>query len=265
MGPHYSAQGAAEYVVRAGAKGKLVHVTGNQPGADYNGSSVKTLAEQKGMQFEDVQLQLPITDGASVARDLVDRAGKGGGVIITLVPSQSLAIMQGASDQGIVDDVVWGSATPANDLSVAKAVGPEWDGKIGINAELSLLDAVNPDMDLYRETMAKYGGATPVGSFGEMGFLMGQIVVDTLLGIKGDITVESANKALKAVVDYKTGILCKPWYFGDGDIHIPNNYDNTVTPDGDKFKLIPGEKCFPITPLDPDLVKVRAYEATNGI
>jgi branched-chain amino acid transport system substrate-binding protein len=263
MGPHYSAQGAAEYVVRAGAEGKLVHVTGDQPGAAYNGSSIATLAEQNGLEFEDVLVTLPITDGASLARDLVDRAGPGGGVIITAVPSQTLAIMQGAADQGIIDDVIWGSATPANDLSVAAAVGPEWDGKIGINAELSMLDEVNPDMDLYRAVMEEYGGDTPLGSFGQMGFLMGQIIVDALLGIEGDITPETVNAAIEAVRDYETGILCKGWYFGDGDLHIPNNWDLTVTPDGDGFKLL--EDCFQITALDPALEYVRQWEADNGV
>ena len=76
----------------------------------------------------------------------------------------------------------------------------------------------------------------------------------------------AANAALKAVVDYKTGILCKPWYFGDGDIHIPNNYDNTVTPDGDKFKLIPGEECFArAIPREPPMTaaSARLLASTN--
>ena len=65
MGPHYSAQGAAEAVVRAGAKGKIVHVTPKAPGSEYNGSSVKTIAEKAGMGFEDVQVDAPIKDGAA--------------------------------------------------------------------------------------------------------------------------------------------------------------------------------------------------------
>ena len=262
MGPHYSAQGAAEAVIRAGAKGKIVHVTGKVPGADYNGSSIKTLAASKGLQFEDVQVDLPIKDGAALARSLVDKAGKGGGVVITAVPSQSLAIMQGAVDQGVVNDVIWGSATPANDLSVAKAAGKEWNGKLLINAELATLDSKGPDMALYKAVMAKYDSKTPIGSFGQMGFLMGKIITDTLIKSKAT-TPAAVNTAIKNIKNFKNDIICKPWYFGDLTSHVPNNYDRTVVPQDGAFVL--KEDCFAITALDDVLVKVRAAEASQNL
>ena len=42
--------------------------------------------------------------------------------------------------------------------------------------------------------------------------------------------------------DFKTDILCKPWYYGDAPLHIPNNADRTTTPkDG---KMVIKEDCF---------------------
>ncbi len=261
MGPHYSAQGAAEAVVRAGAK-SLIHVTGKVPGAEYNASSIKTLAEQKGLKFEDVLVELPIKDGAALARSLVDKAGKGGGVVITAVPSQTLAIMQGAIDQGVVNDVIWGSATPANDLSVAKAAGKDWNGKLLINAELALLDSTGPDMTLYKAVMAKYDTKTPIGSFGQMGFLMAKIITDTLIKSKAT-TPAAANKAILEIKNFKNDILCKPWYFGNLPVHVPNNYDRTVVPQDGGFKL--KEDCFAITALDDVLVQTRKAEAAQNL
>jgi branched-chain amino acid transport system substrate-binding protein len=266
MGPHYSAQGAAEAVVRAGAKGKLVAVTGKAPGSEYNNSSVKTIAENAKLQYEEVQVELPIKDGAALARSLVDKAGKGGGVVITFTPPEGLAIAQGAKDQGVINDVIWGSATPMNDLSVAKAVGPEWNDKLLINAELALLDSTGPDMTLYKAVMAKYDTKTPIGSFGQMGFLIAKITTDTLLKLpKTDVdSVPKVNAAIKAVKDYKNDILCKPWYFGGlATGNVSNNWDRTVVPVDGGFKQ--KEDCFAISAVDDVLKGVRTYEAANGI
>jgi branched-chain amino acid transport system substrate-binding protein len=263
MGPHYSAQGAAQAVLRAGAKGKLIHVTPKAPGSEYNGSSVKTLADKAGMGFEDVEVDAPIKDGAALARSLVDKAGKGGGVIITATPPNALAILLGAADQGLINDVVWGSATPANDLSVAKALGPDWNGKLLINAELALLDSTGPDMTAYKAMMAKYDTKTPIGSFGQMGFLIAKMVTDTLNKSKATTPV-AANAAIKAIKDFKNDIVCKPWYFGGIPTgNVPNNWDRTVVPQDGGFKL--KEDCFEITATDSVLTGVRAYEKANGI
>ena len=263
MGPHYSAQGAAEAAVRAGAKGKIVHVTPKAPGSEYNGSSVKTIADNNKMGFEDVEVDAPIKDGAALARSLVDKAGKGGAVVITATPPNALAIMLGAKDQGVIKDVIWASATPANDLSVAKAAGPDWNGKILINAELALLDSTGPDMTLYRAIMAKYDTKTPIGSFGQMGFLIAKMVTDTMIASKATTPV-AANAAIKAIKNYKNDIVCKPWYYGGlAGGNVPNNWDRTVVPQDGGFKL--KEDCFAITATDPVLTAVRSFEKANGI
>ncbi len=265
MGPHYSAQGAAQAVIRDGAKGKIVHVTGNNPGADYNGTSVKTLAEAAGMQFEDVQVALPIKDGNTLVADLVKKAGKGGGIVITFTPPEALTIMKAAEDQNLIDEVVWGSATPANDASVAKALSSKWDGKMRINAELAPLDTNGPDMKLIKEVLAKYDTKTPLGSFAQMGFLIGQLVVDTLNKMPAaDIdSAPKVNAAIKAIKNYKTDILCRPWYYGDGASHVPNNWDLTVVPKGGV--MVVKDKCFEITAVDDILKGVRTFEAANNV
>ncbi len=269
MGPHYSAQGAAEAVIRAGAKGKLIHITGNGPGSEYNGSSIADLAAANGMGFEDMRMEQPdntvFKDPTTIILDAVKKAGKGGGVIITAIPPAVLQLLKAADEQGLVNDVIWGSATPANDVSVAKAAPKSFEGKLLINAELAPLDSNGPDMKLLREVLAKYDSKTPVGSFAQMGFLIGQIVVDTLnkMPAKDVDNPVKVNAALKAIKNYKTDILCKPWYFGNGKAHVPNNWDFTVVPQGGGFAV--KEKCFAITPLDDVLKGVRADEAAQNL
>ena len=61
--------------------------------------------------------------------------------------------------------------------------------------------------------------------------------------------------------NFKTDILCNPWYFGNVPSHVPNNVDRTVTPDHGKMKV--KEPCFKISAADPDIAKVRAIEKRN--
>jgi branched-chain amino acid transport system substrate-binding protein len=106
--------------------------------------------------------------------------------------------------------------------------------------------------------MAQYGKGVPVGSFSQFGFLQGRITTEALQTIKGDITPQSANAAIQAVKDFKTDLLCRPWYFGKAPLHVPNNVDLTVTPqDG---KMVQFEDCFPISDAEPAIKQVRQIE-----
>jgi branched-chain amino acid transport system substrate-binding protein len=187
-------------------------------------------------------------------------------VVLNFTPPEALKILSAATKLGLQDRVVtWGCSTPCNTNFVADALGAKWNGKLGVNAELNVTDFNGPDSALYRDVLEKYGKkvAGGLGSFSQMGFVLGDIATKALLGIEGDITVESANAAIKATKGYKTDILCKPWYYGDAPAHIPNNTDWTTTPkDG---KMVVKEDCFPIDAADPDIAKIRAIEKEQGI
>src|SRR6185503_4835453 len=97
------------------------------------------------------------------------------------------------------------------------------------------------------------------GSFTQMGFVEAKIVVSALMSVTGELTAQSVNEAIKNVKDFKTDILCKPWYYGTAPLHVPNNTDRTVTPkDG---KMVELEGCFPISEIDPGIAQVRKIEA----
>lgn len=263
MGPHYSAQGAAEYAVREGAT-SLIAVTNNVPGAEYNNSSIETLAEQEGLPFESVLVETPISNAEALVLDLTGKAGEGGAIILTFTPPEGLAILQAAGSQGLIDDYIWASATPLNDSSVAEALGPEWDGNVGINAELVTLDSDGPDQTEYRAINEEFASDTPLGSFGQMGYLQAKILTTTLMEMDpADLDDPVAvNEAILQISDFETDILCKPWYYGELPVHIPNNWDRTVVPEGDN--LVEVEDCFEITALDDALDTVREFEETQG-
>jgi branched-chain amino acid transport system substrate-binding protein len=262
MGPRYSVDGAAQYLIRQGVK-KIVLDQSNVPGTGYIAAGASAIAKDAGTEFKDLHDNVPIQDANSVAIKAVQAAGANGGVLLNFTPPEALKILQAAQRQGLQDRVKWACSTPCNTDFLAEALGSPWDGKLGVNAELNLTTADGPDSQLYRDVMKKYAPKVPLGSFSQMGFVEAAIATKALLGVSGDITAETANKAFKDVKDFKTDILCKPWYYGDGPTHIPNNTDWTTTPQGGKMVI--KEDCFPISDIDPGIKQVRDWEKANGV
>src|SRR5689334_5542720 len=264
MGPRYSSDGAVQGVVRAGAK-KIAFDQSNVPGTGYIAAGPTAVAKSLNVPIEQFKDNVPIQDANSVALKLVQAAGPDGAVVLNFTPPEALKILQAAQQQGLQDRVkTWACSTPCNTDFLAKALGSAWDGKLGVNAELNLTSASGPNSTLYRAVLAKYGKSVTggLGSFSQMGFTAAQIAVSALKTISGDYTAKSVNQAFKNVKDFKTDILCKPWYYGDAPLHIPNNTDRTVTPQGGK--MVQKEDCFPISDVDPAIKQVRDIEAKQG-
>ncbi|MEA2180667.1 MAG: branched-chain amino acid transport system substrate-binding protein [Solirubrobacteraceae bacterium] len=245
MGPYYSTVGAGQYLINQGAK-SLVAATLKAPGTDFNNQGAVELAKENNIPGKSITEVVPINDGAALALKLVEAAGEGGGVILDFIPPEALKVLQGAEQQGLIDKVKWACATPCNDASIAEALGPAWNDKLGINAELNLVDSKGPDNQLFLQVQKKYAPDAAVGSFGQMGFTDALIATKALLTVKGDFTKESVNEAFKNIKDLKTDILCNPWTFGEG-VRLANDADRTIVPKDHKF--VEKEKCFDIAAL----------------
>jgi branched-chain amino acid transport system substrate-binding protein len=266
MGPAYSALGAAQIVIDKGAKGKIVSMTGRTATSDYNNSLVGVYAKEKGLAWEDIQTEVPLSDPTAVIIDAVNRAGDGGGVILNYTPPEGLKLLKAAEEQGLIDKVVWGSSTPLNDNSVAAALGQPWAGKLNVNAELSLLDDPRPEMELYRTVSKDYAPDQPLGSFQQMGFMIGRIIVHTLLQMNAADLDDSAkvNAAIVGIRNFNTDIVCKPWYYGDLPAHVPNNWDYNVVPNGTDIMEL-DKDCFEIAAVDQILKDVRKAEVEQKL
>jgi len=261
MGPRYSVDGATQYLIRQGVK-KLVLDQSNVPGTGYNAGGFLLIAKDANIPTETLKENVPIQDANSVALKEVQAAGNGGGVVLNFTPPEALKILQAAQRLGLQNRVKWACSTPCNTDFLAQALGPQWDGKLGVNAELNLTTANGPDSQLYRNVLKQYAPKIPLGSFSQMGFTEARIATDALLGVKGAYTPESVNAAFKGVKDFKTDILCKPWYYGSAPLHIPNNTDRTTTPKGGV--MVEKEGCFAISDVDPAIAQVRKIEAGGG-
>jgi branched-chain amino acid transport system substrate-binding protein len=265
MGPYYSSLGGAQAALRAGAEGKMVIASPNQPGFDLINSGVVEFAQDNGLEGVSILEDAPFADPAAFAQRLVQEAGDGGGIVLDYTGPNVVPLLQAIEQQGLVDSAVWASSTPPNDPSVAEALGPAWNGKFLINAEFNVLDSGQPDQNHMNEIREQYAPNINSSSFAQMGYLAGRVATDALLGIQGDITKESVNEAFKSIKNFTSDIWCKPWYF-DSTVgsNVSNNVDITVSPQ-DK-KMVQVEDCFPIAELKNNpLAEIRAKEQELGL
>jgi branched-chain amino acid transport system substrate-binding protein len=156
--------------------------------------------------------------------------------------------------------VLWAGSTPAYDTRFAERAGKFWDGKFGINTELRPFTTKGPDAALYRQVYAKY---TPkkwgLSSFGEFGFLSARVASEVLLTLKpSQLNAKGVNAAFLRIKNWRSDLLCKPWYAGNLPGHVPNNWDLTST--GKDGKMVQLEDCFAIAPVTPEIVAARAAE-----
>ena len=261
MGPHYSNTGAAQALVRAGAK-SIVAISSNVPGANpYYNSGAVTVGKRAKLKTEDLYEDVPIQDANSLVLKLVQEAGPNGGVDFALIPPEGLKVMLAAQSQNLISRVKWSGATPFHSDFISKSIGKQWNGKFLTNAEFNLLTSKGPDNRLYLQLFKKYTPNCPAcnGSFGQMGFLVGKFVTYTLLALpKNNITRKTVNAGFKRIKNVKSDLLCKPWYVGNLPFHIANNWDRTVVPKDGVW--VQKEGCFPIAAVDPQLAQTRKFE-----
>jgi branched-chain amino acid transport system substrate-binding protein len=120
------------------------------------------------------------------------------------------------------------------------------------------------EMQLYEAILKQYGGSSVtggIGSFSQMGFLDAEMAVAALQKVKGPYTLKSVNDAFKALNNYKTEMLCKPFTYGGYSEHIPNNTDYTVTPSASGGTMVVAQGCNAISSSDP---QIAAYHKIAG-
>jgi len=263
MGPRYSSDGAVQYALSQHVS-KVVFDQSNVPGTGYIGAGPAALAAAAHVPIVQLTENVPISDANSVAIKEVDDAGPNGAVILNFTPPEALIILQAAQKLGLEDRVkLWGCSTPCNTDFLAGQLGPKWNSKLFVNAELAPPDSTNSaSMSLYRAILKQYGSAVQggVGSFSQMGFTEAEILVHALESVTGAYTVKSVNAAIKGVSGFNTGMLCQLWSYGSYPMHIPNNEDWTVTPDNGKMTTAQG--CTQISSVDP---QIAAYRKVAGV
>src|SRR5450755_4063153 len=203
MGPRYSSDGAVEYALSQQHAKKIAFVQSNVPGTGYIAGGPTAVAKAAGVPITTMTENVPITDANSVAINLVNAAGPTGSVVLNFTPPEALLILQAAQKLGVEAKVKsWGCSTPCNTDFLAKALGPKWDHKLFVNAELTAIDDHSgAEISLYKAILAKYGSSVAggIGSFSQMGFDLAKFLTQALEEVKGPYTIKSVNAAIVGI------------------------------------------------------------------
>lgn len=257
-GPRLSGIGVAQYAKDQGAKSLacVANVIPNFGGWVCDG--IEQWGKGAGVTVKSFHGKPDASDAEAVALNAIN-ADTDAVVLVEAAPVMA-AYLKIAEQQGSGgEDKPWYLPTSAYDLSFPKSVGSYWNDKLHAEIELAPLDSTGADNKEWGAVMDAYGGKAPRDSFSQAGFLAAKIFTETAEQAGGDVDRASVTKALRGVSDFRTDLLCSPWYFGDGDAHQANHRGRIVQMSGSGatgFDVV-GE-CFDVE--DPDLAPVLAAE-----
>lgn len=262
FGPYFASIAAAQALAERGVD-KIVVVTADTPGAEFANSGATDYADKEGIPSESLLETVPISDASGLALRLVDAAGPNGGVELNFSPPELIKVFSAIAQQGLIDAVEW-SCVSCIDDSIVESLDPAWNGKLIAISEFGLVTATNEDTQLFRDVMAKYSAGTPVGNFAQMGFLAAKFATAAMLALDpADITREGVNQAIIDLEPASDAMLCGPFYYGEGDVHVPNNFARTL---GVADGAYTDGSCIAIAALSSNkLDEIRENEKALGI
>jgi branched-chain amino acid transport system substrate-binding protein len=260
-GPRQSTVGAAQYIVETNKLKSITCVAPGIPGfGDWVCGGVEAYGKLVGIPVKTVIFDPGQLDGNAIALQVA--AAKSEGVVLGMPRGMMLPILTAAEQQDLGKTMKWGLPTSAYHADMPKAVGKYWQNKLAVHMELQPMDADTPDMKNWKAIMAKYGDKKdPIDSFSQAGHLSARVATEALLKIKGPLDRKSVFEAFKGVANFRTDMLCSPWYFGPGERHQPNH-------SGRAAQLVPGgfktlSACY--QSKDAELADVLDAEKKGGL
>ena len=256
-GPRLSNLGAAQYLAKTFNLKNIVCVTLNIPGVgDFSCDGIVAWGSTHGVAVHKLLLDPASLDPTSTL--LQAMALKPDMIEVSFPKEQAVAIFNAAEQQDLGSKVKWGGPTSIYNAEFPKAVGPYWDGKIYVQLELEPLDKKSADVLNWHATLDKYGLPTDQrDTFSQAGYLAARIITATLLKMDPKkITRETVSEAIAKIKDFKSDVMCGPWYFGPGDEHNPNHRGSVAVVE--KGGFVTKASCFEND--DPDLANILKNE-----
>lgn len=257
LGPAYSAQLAAQYLIKQDGVKSLYGMATQAPGSETLNAGVVGLGKAAGLSVSTALVKVPVTDPNGTALSAADKAGGNGGVVLDLPPSELVKLLTAAGKQGLVDSTHWGCVNACTDSDLLKALGPVWNGKLVVPNEYPAIDAPTPDASLYRAVNAAYNSSAELSTFGQLGFVMGKIYADTLRQLPASaLNRAGINRAIGAIHGYQTDMLCEPFSFDKGKPHVSVTAGRVFVPEDGKLKQVQG--CTSLETVTPELRAAQA-------
>lgn len=262
-GPRISATNAAMFAAKKYGAKKMVCIIPNIPSlGNWACEGPKAWGAKNGVAVETITIDPGSADATSV---MLQAASKKPEVVIMNVPKGILVPMLAAAEQqNLGRKIHFVSAAPAYNTEVPKALGPYWKGIFDTNLEFMPLESNGPDNRNWKTVMDRYAAkGDPRDTFSQAGYLAARLVTQTLLKMDPKkIDRASVTEALRKVSDFRSDILCKPFYVGNGNRHNANNSGPMASNTGSGWAMAEGG-CW--SAEDPELVDIRADEQKMGL
>jgi branched-chain amino acid transport system substrate-binding protein len=257
QGPRLSTTAAAQYLSENFKLKKMTCVAPGIPGfGDWLCGGVEAWGKTAGVAVKTVLFDPGALDGNAIALQIV--ASQPEGVVLGMPRGMMLPILAAAEQQDLAKSIKWSLPTAAYHVDMPKAMGAYWAGRLPVHMELQPIDNEGPDTKNWKTIMAKHGSKSdPIDTFSQAGFLAAQATTQALLSVKGEITRKTAHDALKAIGNFKSDMLCAPWYFGSAGRHNANHAGRMAMITSSGFKTV--SACFEAR--DTDLADILKLEA----
>ncbi|MFD7658750.1 ABC transporter substrate-binding protein [Actinosynnema sp. NPDC059797] len=164
------------------------------------------------------------------------KAKQAGCDAILFNPAEQLVVpwLQAAKTQGM-SDVDFLLLAPAYTDSVAKAVGP-LGLSVHAGSEFEPFTSDSLANKGWRDTVTR--AEAQATAFSQGGYLAAKFTVEVLRSIRGEITRDSVNEALRTMTPIEDPMLGSPFVFGPGDAHAPNQASKIVRLTGLRWVVV---------------------------
>jgi branched-chain amino acid transport system substrate-binding protein len=262
-GPRVSGTVVAMYAAQHYKSKKMVCVIPNIPSlGNWACDGAKDWGKANGVDVEVITIDPGSPDATST---MLQAASKKPDTIILNVPKGIMVPMLAAAEQqGLAKKIHFVSTTPGYNFDVPKAIGAAWNNNFDIHLEFMPVESAGADNLNWKAVMDAFGGKSdPRDSFAQGGYLAARIATDALMKMDPKkIDRAGVSAALRNVKGFKSDILCRPFYVGDGARHNANSSGPIAQVSGNGFKQV-SQGC--LTAADPELSDLREQEKKLGL
>lgn len=262
-GPRISATVVAMYAAQHYKAKKMVCVIPNIPSlGNWACDGAKDWGKANGVDVDVIVIDPASPDATSTM--LQAAAAKPDAIILNLPKGMMVAMLAAAEQQGLAKKIHFISSTPGYNFDVPRTIGPAWNENFDIHLEFMPVESAGADNLNWKATMDAYGAKTdPRDSFAQGGYLAARLATEALLKLDPKkVERSSVSTALRNVKDFKSDMLCRPFYVGDGARHNANSSGPIAQVSGKGFKQV-SSGC--LMAADPELTDLRAREKQLGL
>jgi branched-chain amino acid transport system substrate-binding protein len=261
QGPRLSGVGMLRYAAEHLGTKKVACVAWNLPGSvEWLCGGFVEWGKRHGVVVENVIVDPSSTDYTSAM--LQAAALKPDTILLNFTKGGHIQSLAAAEEQDMGGKYHFVSLASGYVVGLPQTIGKYWADKFWTQLEFTPLDGSGPDNKNWLEIMDAYGNkGDPRDTFSQGGYLAAKIATEVMLKLDpAKIDRASVSEALRAVHDFKTDMMCGPWYIGNGKRHNANHAGMVAVSNGDGWT--PKGGCFEID--DPELDDILAAEKAAG-